>query len=280
MSRQVMGFGARSGRLSPRSAEKTLNALAGPGRPPTVAPRTPFPCCPQHSGATMSLRVLLGCVASSFVDNNLREAVASGTCLPFGPNLAAGAGTPLVVVVFQDGLGRVVQRCRSPHRGGDGGRVPADRRPRSWCWTPKRRWRRPRPPPTGSPNWPERSGRRTPGRGPPPRGTHSALHLRDIWHTVAGLTGLDPATTDRLLDLEVHLEHDEAIPIAENLAQVRDGDLLVSDTYLPPDIVRSLLRRAGLERQVALVVSNDGKFTSRVWPRLLAAVAIRQHLGD
>jgi hypothetical protein len=104
--------------------------------------------------------------------------------------------------------------------------------------------------------------------------------LRDIWNAVAAITGLDAATTDRLLDLEIRLEHDEVIPIAENLAQVRDGDLLVSDTYLPPDIVRSLLRRAGLQRQVALVVSNDGKFTGRVWPRLLAAVAIRQHLGD
>jgi hypothetical protein len=33
--------------------------------------------------------------------------------------------------------------------------------------------------------------------------------LRDIWHAVAALTGLDAATTDRLLDLEVRLEHDE-----------------------------------------------------------------------
>src|SRR5262245_10273940 len=100
--------------------------------------------------------------------------------------------------------------------------------------------------------------------------------LRDIRHAVAGLTGLDAAITDRLLDLEIRLEHDEVIPIAENLALVRDGDLLVSDTYLPPDLVRSLLRRAGLQRQVALVVSNDGKFTSRIWPHLLAAVTIRQ----
>jgi hypothetical protein len=43
----------------------------------------------------VSLRVLLGCVNSSFVDNNLREAVASGTCIPFGPDIAADRGIRL-----------------------------------------------------------------------------------------------------------------------------------------------------------------------------------------
>jgi GT2 family glycosyltransferase/Flp pilus assembly protein TadD len=43
----------------------------------------------------VSLRVLLGCVNSSFVDNNLREAIASGTCIPFGTDIAAGQGIRL-----------------------------------------------------------------------------------------------------------------------------------------------------------------------------------------
>jgi hypothetical protein len=104
--------------------------------------------------------------------------------------------------------------------------------------------------------------------------------LRDIWDEAVRYLHLGAAAVDRLLDLEVQLEHDEVVPIAENLALVRDGDLLISDTYLPADIVLSLLRRAGLDRRVALVVSNDGKFRGWLWSQLLAKVAITQHFGD
>jgi hypothetical protein len=104
--------------------------------------------------------------------------------------------------------------------------------------------------------------------------------LRDIWAEVGCALGLGERTTNRLLDLEVELEHEEVLPITENLAQVRDGDLLLSDTYLPPDVVRSLLRRVGFDRQVALVVSNDGKHRGWIWPRLLEAIRIQQHFGD
>jgi predicted HAD superfamily hydrolase len=87
--------------------------------------------------------------------------------------------------------------------------------------------------------------------------------LHDIYQEVRCLLSLDEPSADRLLQLEIELEHDEVIPIAENLEQVQDGDLLISDTYLPAEVVVSLLRRAGLDRRVAIVVSNDGK--SRGW---------------
>ncbi len=104
--------------------------------------------------------------------------------------------------------------------------------------------------------------------------------LRDLWHEVGRSLGMDGIATERLLQLEVRLEHDEAIPITANLAQVQDGDILVSDTYLPADIVRSLLCRCGLDKQVSVVVSNDGKFRGWVWPKLLAQTGVRHHLGD
>src|SRR5207249_2800306 len=72
----------------------------------------------------------------------------------------------------------------------------------------------------------------------------------------------------------------EVFPIADNLALVRDGDLMISDTYLPADAVLSLLRKAGLQRAVGLVVSNDGKFRGWIWPQLLLHMAIAEHWGD
>ena len=106
------------------------------------------------------------------------------------------------------------------------------------------------------------------------------FNLEAIWQEVRRVLGLDQATAARLMDLEIALEHSEVIPIAENLSQVCDGDLLVSDTYLPPDIVKSLLQRAGLNKQTGLVVTNDGKQRGWIWKQLREAVAIRQHLGD
>jgi hypothetical protein len=104
--------------------------------------------------------------------------------------------------------------------------------------------------------------------------------LADLWRETGRALGLDAATTARLLDLEIQLEHDEVIPVADHLALVQDGDVLVSDTYLPADVVWSLLGRAGLTRQVALVLSNDGKSRGWLWPELLRTLTIRGHLGD
>lgn len=92
--------------------------------------------------------------------------------------------------------------------------------------------------------------------------------------------GLDPTTTEQLLALEVQIEHEQVIPIVENLALVRDGDLLVSDTYLPRAIVQSLSERAGLERQVGLVVTNSGKHSGTIWPQLKRSAEIQGHFGD
>lgn len=104
--------------------------------------------------------------------------------------------------------------------------------------------------------------------------------LRDMWREVARTMGLDIATAERLLALEVEMEHEQVIPVVENLNLVKHGDLLVSDTYLPREVVLSLLRRVGLTCVVGLEVSNDGKFRGRVWPELLRRLSVREHLGD
>jgi predicted HAD superfamily hydrolase len=82
------------------------------------------------------------------------------------------------------------------------------------------------------------------------------------------------------MEMELQIEHEEVIPIWENLEKLQDGDLLVSDTYLNADTVRSLLQKAGLSRRVGLVVSNDGKYRGWIWPQLLKCLSIRSHLGD
>lgn len=104
--------------------------------------------------------------------------------------------------------------------------------------------------------------------------------LQHLWNEVAAALGLGEAEATQLQELEIQIEHEESIPIVENLALVRDGDLLVSDTYLPAEVVRSLLSQAGLRQQVGLVITNDGKHRGWIWPLLLARFHIAQHFGD
>lgn len=104
--------------------------------------------------------------------------------------------------------------------------------------------------------------------------------LRQLWATTQKTLGLSEDEGRRLHDLEIEIEHEQVIPIVESLVQVRDGDGLVSDTYLPRAVIRSLLERAGLHRHVSLIVSNDGKSRGWVWPKLLESVRIARHLGD
>ena len=104
--------------------------------------------------------------------------------------------------------------------------------------------------------------------------------LRDMWQEVGRALHLSDHTVDQLYHREIRLEHEQVIPIVDNMSLVNDGDLLVSDTYLPPEEVMSLVRTAGLEKTVALITSNDGKFRGWIWPKLLDNLSIQEHFGD
>ena len=102
----------------------------------------------------------------------------------------------------------------------------------------------------------------------------------DIHAEVSLRLGLDAAASELLKQAEIDAELAQAIPISENLARVKDGDLLLSDMYLSPHVIRSLLQKAGLDRCVGLVVSTDGKQSGRIWPQVQASLDISRHLGD
>jgi len=77
---------------------------------------------------------------------------------------------------------------------------------------------------------------------------------------------------------ELELELDNCIPIEENIRKVCEGDLLVSDTYLPRSFVLHLLQKCGLKKNVGLYVSNGDKWTGDFWQKL--ETRPRLHLGD
>lgn len=109
---------------------------------------------------------------------------------------------------------------------------------------------------------------------------NGAYTFDDIYDELARHYGLTALQRRTLQDLELACEHEAVVPIAENMGKVRDGDLLVSDMYLSEGQIRGLLRKAGLTKQVGLLVESHGKSSGRVWPLITRAFEVGLHLGD
>ena len=89
----------------------------------------------------------------------------------------------------------------------------------------------------------------------------------------ARLPGINPQ-----IELDVELEHN--FPIMENILKVKDGDLILSDMYLPKDFVMKLLRNCGLKADVDIIVTADGKKRGWIWEEVKEKYNIENHYGD
>jgi hypothetical protein len=112
------------------------------------------------------------------------------------------------------------------------------------------------------------------------RASKQEISLADIYDKLQIATGWSAEQRQCALDLEIRLEFENVIPITENMSQVSDGDIVVSDMYLPREIIMELLRAAGLDKDVTLFVSNNGKADGRTWRELNKRFRVRKHTGD
>jgi hypothetical protein len=76
---------------------------------------------------------------------------------------------------------------------------------------------------------------------------------------------------------EINAELEHCCPIVENINRVEDGDLIVSDMYLPSEAVEAILRKNGLDRDVQVTVTTGGKSSGTIWSTL---PHIDLHVGD
>ena len=83
---------------------------------------------------------------------------------------------------------------------------------------------------------------------------------------------------DPQVELDVELEHH--FPIMENMLKVNDGDLIVSDMYLPKEFIERLLRKCGLDKQVDIIVTPNGKKKGWIWGQVKSKYKIDTHYGD
>lgn len=108
----------------------------------------------------------------------------------------------------------------------------------------------------------------------------SSFDLHDIYDALVSDGTLARIDANRLLEAEIEAEFENAIPIVENLRRVQEGDLVVSDMYLPADTLRRLLLHVGLRVPIRLYVSNLGKHSGWIWKDLCARWIVNRHLGD
>jgi hypothetical protein len=88
-------------------------------------------------------------------------------------------------------------------------------------------------------------------------------------------------TVQSLVEDECRLERDNLYPIGENMDRVQDGDILVSDMYIPGSEILEMVRACGLTKQVTIYQSNGDKASGRFWKGLMeAGVELEYHIGD
>ena len=104
--------------------------------------------------------------------------------------------------------------------------------------------------------------------------------LDSIYDEIVKNFGIEKSIAELLKQIEINFEITNAIPIQENIDKVHDGDILITDMYLPRRVIESILEKVGLVKQVGLIISNKGKSSGDIWPKLSTSVAMEQHLGD
>lgn len=100
-----------------------------------------------------------------------------------------------------------------------------------------------------------------------------------IFDQVRAITGWEAGRVDALARDEWAAELAGAFPIAANVARVRPGDRIVSDTYFSEIQIRELAARIGVPRTVDIVTAWDAKWTGRWWRSEMARQA-SLHVGD
>ncbi|WP_241666935.1 class I SAM-dependent methyltransferase [Muricoccus nepalensis] len=104
--------------------------------------------------------------------------------------------------------------------------------------------------------------------------------LHDIYRALAHRLPEAAGRLEEAEGLEIELELENLFPIAEHVAEVSPGDIVVSDMYLPQEVINALVHSVAGLRDVSVFVSPHGKRRGTVWATLQDRFRIAEHLGD
>ncbi len=104
--------------------------------------------------------------------------------------------------------------------------------------------------------------------------------FEDIYNIFQALTGEDWQVIQHLKEFEVNCELNHTYILEQNYRLVRDGDILITDMYLPYEVIAKLLKHAGYEKSTNIYASAFGKSHGWMWKQLLGMYNIEKHVGD
>ena len=105
-------------------------------------------------------------------------------------------------------------------------------------------------------------------------------NLDDIYIELQKISNLNDDAINNLKNLECEVEINQAIPITENLLQVKAGDILISDMYLPEKVIQQMLDKVGLIEPVEIVITTKGKSTGKIWNQFTEQKQFVFHIGN
>jgi hypothetical protein len=108
----------------------------------------------------------------------------------------------------------------------------------------------------------------------------SEKSLNGIYAELQKKLDLSDERRDTVRAMEFQEELRTVFPICRNLSLVRDGDLVVTDTYFTEQEVQKILQVVGLTKNVHIVATYDGKSSGKIWEPLQEQYRIECHLGN
>eukprot|EP01035_Chromulina_nebulosa_P038963 gene38963-52626_t len=81
----------------------------------------------------------------------------------------------------------------------------------------------------------------------------------DIYKIFQDLTGENARVIEQLKRFEVECELNHTYIIEQNYRLVHDGDILITDMYLPYEMIAKLLKHAGYEKATNIYASDQGQ---------------------
>ncbi len=109
---------------------------------------------------------------------------------------------------------------------------------------------------------------------------HAPGTLNTIYDSMISRGLITATQAAQLRAFEVQAEMLNDFPIMENIRNINDGDIIVSDTYYTAEELDMILKNVGLTKKVTLFASYGGKSSGKIWPVIAQRYDIISHIGN
>ncbi|PBC08105.1 hypothetical protein CK230_23695 [Mesorhizobium sp. WSM3859] len=108
----------------------------------------------------------------------------------------------------------------------------------------------------------------------------STYTLQDIYDQLSTSHGVAKDSAELLMNVELAVEEEMLFPIAETCSSFAQGDVIVSDMYLPEDFLMRIISQQCRLNPSKLFLSSHGKRSGDIWATINEEVHLAEHIGD